>query len=154
MRRTIALSVVVALAGTFTLAAAATAQFGAFKAQLTGDEQVPPVDTAGLGNAAVMVTANGVRYSLVVNNTVDVVAAHIHCAPAGVNGPVGVTLFAGAPVTKNGVLADGPILAPDPGNGCGWVDLDALVAAMESGDTYVNVHTLANLPGEIRGQLR
>ena len=158
MRRIIALSVVVALAGIFTLATATTAQrfvrLGAFQANLTGDEQVPALDTAAVGNAVVRVTANGVTYNLVVNNAVDVVASHIHCAPAGVNGPVGVTLFAGAPVTTNGVLAQGPILAPDVGNACGWVDLDDLVAAMESGDTYVNVHTLANLPGEIRGQLR
>ncbi len=159
MRKMIALSVVVALAGIFTLATATTAQRreregGAFRAQLTGDEQVPALDTAAVGNAVVRVTPNGVRYNLVVNNAVDVVAAHIHCAPAGVNGPVGVTLFAGAPVTINGILAQGPILAPDVGNACGWVDLDDLVAAMESGDTYVNVHTLANLPGEIRGQLR
>ncbi len=159
MRRTIALSVVVALAGIFTLATATTAQrreggAGAFRAQLTGDEQVPALDTVAIGNAVVRVTSNGVAYTLVVNNAVDVVATHIHCAPAGVNGPVGVTLFAGGPVTTNGVLAQGPILAPDVNNACGWVDLDDLVAAMESGDTYVNVHTLANLAGEIRGQLR
>ncbi len=160
MRKMIALSAVVALAGIFTLATATTAQrreggaFRGFRAQLTGDEQVPALDTAAMGNAVVRVTSNGVAYTLVVNNAVNVVATHIHCAPAGVNGPIGVTLFAGGPVTTNGVLAQGPILAPDVNNACGWVDLDDLVAAMESGDTYVNVHTLANLPGEIRGQLR
>ena len=46
-----------------------------------------------------------------------------------------------------------PLADVDSGNGCGWADLADLVAAMASGDTYVNVHTLANLPGEIRGQL-
>ena len=155
MLRTIGLSVVVALAGVFTLATATNAQgFGAFRAHLTGDEQVPVLDTAAIGNAVVSVTPRGVRYTLVVNNAVDVVAAHIHCAPAGANGPVGVTLYSGSPVTINGDLARGPILAPDADNLCGWIDLDDLVVGMESGDTYVNVHTLANLPGEIRGQLR
>jgi hypothetical protein len=48
----------------------------------------------------------------------------------------------------------GPIADVNSGNACGWADLEDLVAAMGSGDTYVNVHTLANLPGEIRGQLR
>ena len=53
--------------------------------------------------------------------------------------------------------------APDPGNGCGWIDLDDVVTALESGDTYVNVHTNDGVAppdtgpgdfpgGEIRGQ--
>ena len=72
----------------------------------------------------------------------------------GVNGPVGVTLFLGSPVMVNGVLAEGPIEMPDANNGCGWLDLVDVLEAIESGDTYVNVHTLQSLPGEIRGQLR
>ena len=156
MRKTNALGVAVALVGIGALAATTNAgSFGAFQAQLTGAESVPgPVDTEAVGNAVVTVTPNGVRYTLVVNNAVAVVAAHIHCAPVGAAGPVGVTLFAGAPVTMNGVLAQGPILGPDGPNGCGWDTLDDVIAAMESGDTYVNVHTLANLAGEIRGQLQ
>jgi hypothetical protein len=157
MRKTIALGVAVALAGIGALAATTNAgSFGAFQSQLTGAESVPgPVDTAAVGNAVVTVTPNGVRYTLVVNNAVAVVAAHIHCAPVGAAGPVGVTLFAGAPVTMNGILAQGPIVGPDgPPNGCDWETLDDVIAAMESGDTYVNVHTLANLAGEIRGQLQ
>jgi hypothetical protein len=101
----------------------------------------------------VIANPNGVSYTLVVNNAESIVAAHIHCAPAGVNGPVGVTLFSGSPVTINGILAQGPILAPNAANGCGWADLDDLIAALDSGDTYVNVHTLSTLSGEIRGQL-
>jgi hypothetical protein len=157
MRKTIALGVAVALAGIGGLAATTNAgSFGAFQSQLTGAESVPgPVDTAAVGNAVVTVTPNGVRYTLVVNNAVAIVAAHIHCAPVGAAGPVGVTLFAGSPVTMNGILAQGPIVGPDgPPNGCDWETLDDVIAAMESGDTYVNVHTLANLPGEIRGQLQ
>ena len=56
-------------------------------------------------------------------------------------------------------------MAPDAGNGCGWADLDDVVAAMLSGDAYVNVHTndgvvpLNIVPegfpgGEIRGQVK
>jgi hypothetical protein len=63
----------------------------------------------------------------------------------------------------NGVLAAGTVTAPDPGNGCGWLDLDDVVTALESGDTYVNVHTNDGVEppntgpgdfpgGEIRGQ--
>jgi hypothetical protein len=47
-----------------------------------------------------------------VANIENVVAAHIHLAPAGVNGPVVAFLFSGAPSGRsNGVLAEGTITA-------------------------------------------
>ena len=103
-------------------------------------------------------------------NLVDVknlVAAHIHCAPSGENGAVGVTLF--GPATPGGRSVDitsvqGVITAPDTGNGCQWADLAAVVTALQSGNTYVNVHTddgvdpadtgPGDFPGgEVRGQI-
>jgi hypothetical protein len=73
----------------------------------------------------------------------------------------------GAPASGrvNGTLAEGTATAPDTGNGCGWADLAAVLAALESGSTYVNVHTNDGVPptntgpgdfpgGEIRGQIR
>jgi hypothetical protein len=90
-------------------------------------------------------------------NVQDVVAAHIHCAAAGANGPVGVTLFSSPPAgAVQGTLVEGVITAPNPGNGCGWPDLASVVASMRSGDTYVNVHTLPpGVPsGEVRGQVK
>ena len=92
-------------------------------------------------------------HTLVVARIANVVAAHIHCAPENANGPVGVTLFAGSPVTRSGVLSQGIILEPDAANGCVWSDVADIISEMISGDTYVNVHTLLNLAGEIRGQI-
>ena len=96
-------------------------------------------------------------------NIENVFAAHIHCAAAGLNGPVRVTLFLG-PVgggRVDGILTQGSaqvsaITCPD-GTG--------LVAAMRSGNTYVNVHTNDGVAppntgpgdfpgGEIRGQIK
>lgn len=127
-----------------------------FRTHLSGDEEVEPVDTDAQGQAVFQVDRAGdaLRFRLNVANIEDVVAAHIHCAPAGVNGPVGVTLFEGGPEDVDGTLAAGEITAPDGGNGCGWMDLGDVVDAIRSGDTYVNVHTLANTGGEIRGQIR
>jgi len=89
-----------------------------------------------------------VLHALSVGNIVDVGAAHIHCAPEGVNGPVGITLFVGVGgLVGSGNLANGPLPDPDPGNGCGWVTLDDAIAAMEAGNAYVNVHTVANPAG-------
>jgi CHRD domain len=105
-------------------------------------------------------------YRLVVANIENVFAAHIHCGVVGVSGPIGVTLFMGSPGggRTDGVLATGSVTAPDPGNGCGWADLDAVIAALESGNAYVNVHTNDGVApidtgpgdfpgGEIRGQV-
>jgi hypothetical protein len=63
------------------------------------------------------------------------------------------------------MLAQGTITAPDAGNACGWTDLAAVLAAINSGNTYVNVHTNDGVAppntgpgdfpgGEIRGQIK
>jgi hypothetical protein len=139
----------------FALALAGPAWAGAFTAHLNGAGQVPPFDTQAQGQFNIRWRADSrLSYRLIVANIANVVAAHIHCAPEGQNGPVGVTLFAGSPVSMSGTLAQGPILAPDTDNGCGWLDLADVIDALESGNTYVNVHTLQSLPGEIRGQVQ
>ena len=127
-----------------------------FVAPLDGGQENPPVDTNATGVAKFQLSKNGLSlgFKLIVANIEDVVASHIHCGVVGVDGPVGVTLFSDVPTSPNGTLAEGTITAPNAGNGCGWADLNAVVAAMESGDTYVNVHTSANPGGEIRGQIK
>lgn len=126
-----------------------------FRAHLAGEHEVPPVETNAQGQAIIRLDRmeTELRYKLIVANIEDVVAAHIHRGQAGDNGPVGVTLFSGGPTSDDGVLAQGTITAPDDGNGCGWESLDDVLAAMRAGETYVNVHTLDNPPGEIRGQV-
>ncbi|GAP63268.1 hypothetical protein ARMA_1691 [Ardenticatena maritima] len=127
-----------------------------FSANLRGANEVPPVSTDTLGRARFRLSQDetSLRYRVLVRDLVDGTAAHIHCGAPGVNGPVGATLFSGGPVSITfGVLTQGILTAPDPGNGCGWLTLADMVAAMRAGDTYVNVHTLANPGGEIRGQI-
>ena len=90
--------------------------------------------------------------------------AHIHLAPVGQNGPIVVWLY-GSPLPGpdedliqgrfDGVLAEGVITADDviaPASNPD-LDLNSLIDAIQSGNTYVNVHTLQNPPGEIRGQI-
>lgn len=139
-----------------------------FVAPLSGAEEVPARDTLARGNAIFHLREDGtvLEYKLIVANILNVAAAHIHCAPSGENGPVGVTLFVGSAGSGrfDGVIASGAITAPDPGNACGWETLDDVVAAMRSGNTYVNVHTNDGVAptntgpgdfpgGEIRGQI-
>jgi hypothetical protein len=152
MRRLVllALSLSVALAVLPSTVSAGTN----FVAPMSGDEEVPPVETQARGVAKFKLRDEGLVFKVNVANIEDVVASHIHCEAVGVNGPIGVTLFDGGPVSVNGTLAKGVITAPDEDNECGWTDLDAVVAALESGNTYVNVHTAANPGGEIRGQVK
>jgi hypothetical protein len=167
MRRTIVLVGMLAL-GLLAVAPSAVAGDN-FVATLSGDQEVPARDTQAVGVATFKLREDGtaLRFKVNVANIDNVFAAHIHCGAVGVNGPVGVTLFMGAPASGpvNGTLAEGTITAPDPGNGCGWTDLAAVLAAMSSGATYVNVHTDDGMAppntgpgdfpgGEIRGQVR
>lgn len=125
-----------------------------FQAPMSGGEEVPEVETQATGVAKFKVREAGLAFKVNVANIENVFAAHIHCGAAGTNGPVGVTLFMGEPASVNGTLAEGVITEPDPGNLCRWVDLDDVLAAVENGETYANVHTTANPGGEIRGQIK
>jgi CHRD domain len=162
--------VLVLLGGLFVggLGPTVSAQPTTFRAVLSGGDEVPARDTLARGVAIVRLDAEGTAlgFRLVVANIENVFAAHIHCGVAGVSGPVGVTLFTGAPGggRTDGVLATGSVTAPDPGNLCVWADLDDVVAALESGVAYVNVHTSDGVApadtgpgdfpgGEIRGQI-
>ena len=136
-----------------------------YVAHLSGQGENPPVDTRGQGQAKITVSSDEleVGYKLTVANTENMTQAHIHCGGPDVNGPVVVFLFGFVTggVTLNGILMEGSfdnadvIPRPDsdlcPG---GIGDLDDLLDAMENGMAYVNVHTVANPPGEIRGQLQ
>jgi hypothetical protein len=162
----ITLMVVIAILAVVGVAAA---QPKNFVAPLSGAEEVPPRVTPATGQADFVVRTNlsAFRFQLTVNNIMNVVAAHIHCGPPGVNGPIGVTLYMAAPGGGpiSGVIAQGTITAPDTGNACGWMTVADVVTAMRTGNAYVNVHTNDGVPptntgpgdfpgGEIRGQIR
>ena len=135
-----------------------------FVVQLSGAAERPtPVETNARGVAIFHLSKDGTElsYKLIVANIEDVTQAHIHCGSEDVAGPVVAFLFHLVPtgVTVNGVLAEGTITADDviaraPSPECptGVADFEELLALIRSGDAYVNVHTLANPGGEIRGQ--
>lgn len=86
----------------------------------------------------------------------QLLAARLHCAPEGANGPVAVTLFEATgggvvtPTGVNGALTEGSIEEND----CGVASIADLVDLLKSGDAYVQVATNAHPEGEIRGQIR
>jgi hypothetical protein len=130
-----------------------------FKADLTGAEEVPPIETDTTGKAKFKVNKDftEIDFKLEIKNAfgiLGVAGAHIHCAPAGENGPV-VAFLAGVlpgglagKVKINATLSEGNII----NDKCG-ATIAELVESMEDGDTYVNVHSPTNPSGEIRGQI-
>ena len=138
--------------------------------QLTGDEEVPPVQTGASGVFTLTVTippgssTTGASelppgltaaYKLEVTDIADATAAHIHLGVAGENGDVIYPLFTGpeksGPFT--GVLAEGTIDEAILTGPFAGKTLNDVVTAVLTAQTYVNVHTVANKGGEIRGQI-
>jgi hypothetical protein len=68
-------------------------------ANLSGKQEVSARDTQAVGVATFKLRADGTQLQFKINvaNLDNAGAAHIHCAAVGVNCPVGVTLFGGAP---------------------------------------------------------
>ncbi len=133
-----------------------------FRTHLTGDEEVPAVETQAQGQAIFKLSADGesLDYKLIVANIENVLMAHIHLAPAGQNGGVVVWLYPedGPPAElipgrTDGVLAEGTITAQDLVGALDGATLEDLLEAMRAGNTYVNVHTTQNPGGEVRGQI-
>ena len=125
-------------------------------AVLNGAQEVPPTISAATGTATVTIDAARTTINVTMTTqgfTTPVTASHIHFGPAGANGGVLFSLFAApgvfpATLTKNLTSAD---FAPDAVNGI--ITFADAVNAILNGNTYINVHTQANLGGEIRGQL-
>lgn len=132
-----------------------------FRTHLKGDNEVPSVDTKAQGQVIFKVSKDGssIEYKLIVANIDNVFMAHIHNAPAGENGGVVAWLYPGSPPPQliegstQGVLAEGVITADDLTGALEGQPLSALIEEMRNGNTYVNVHTTENRPGEIRGQI-
>ena len=141
-----------------------------FVAPLNGGEEVPARDTNAHGVAKFQLSADGTELSwiLIASNIGNVVASHIHVGPAGANGPVVLFLYGSVPAgggRHDGVLSTGTATAANLVGPLAGQPLSALIAEMEAGNTYVNVHTNdgvgetntgpGDFPGgEIRGQIR
>lgn len=131
------------------------------RTHLSGHEEVPVRDTDGQGQATFQVSSDGmaISYKLIVANIENVTQAHIHLAPAGMNGGVVAWLYPAAPPSQlipgrtQGILGEGEITAASLVGSLSGQPLSALLDAMRNGGAYVNVHTSQFPPGEIRGQI-
>ena len=126
-----------------------------FSAELTGGDEVPPVDTNATGIANFQNNVQTVNYQLSVNDLANVTQAHIHRGEEGENGKIVVTLYNSTMPTgpKSGLLSQGNITAANLQGPLAGHPLTDLISIMENGTAYANVHTKDFPMGEIRGQI-
>lgn len=128
---------------------------------LTGEQQVPPVDSDGQGVALFRPNADGkLEYGLLAFGLeAPVTKAHIHAGESDESGPHVVNLIDGSATDEqslfgNGVVARGTVSDDDLVGPYEDSSLDDLVSEMSTGGTYVNVHSEAHPDGEVRDQVR
>lgn len=130
-------SALLTIAGALAVSAATAADV---KVTLSGDHEVPAVTTAAKGEGVITIADDKSVSGSVKTTGVEGIAAHIHLAESGKNGPPVITL------TKS---ADNVWSTP-----AGAKLSDEQYAAFKAGHLYVNVHSAQNKGGEIRGQLK
>ncbi|MEM1057404.1 MAG: CHRD domain-containing protein [Bacteroidota bacterium] len=121
-----------------------------FRADLTGAQEVPPVTTTASGLATAVLDGS----TLILRGSFEglesdynpSIGSHLHLAPAGQNGPVVFVLDPALTEDRRGGTWFGPEnrfanITPDQAQ------------ALRDGTLYVNVHTIDNPSGELRGQL-
>jgi hypothetical protein len=147
-----------ALALPGTMAGASVSEPRDFRADMTGNEEVPPVKTEGSGEFTLQISEDGmsITYQLSVEDlTSNILQAHIHLGQRGANGPVVAFLFDARPngvpgdsLEVEGVITAAKLVGPLQGH-----KLSDLIAAIRNGNAYANVHTKINQGGEVRGQI-
>jgi CHRD domain len=138
-----------------------------FELNLSGAAEVPPVSPAGTGSATVVLEAQTLQISATFSGlTSNTTAAHIHCcAPLGTNVmvatllpaftdfPLGVTSGTYPPhvFDLNMASSYNPAFITAHG-GLAQAEAD-FIAGILGGQSYLNIHTVNNMGGEIRAQL-
>jgi hypothetical protein len=143
------------VAAVFLQSAYGQAQRQQFTAKMTGTQEVPPKDTKTTGTATFVPTPDQMTLAYRVDsNTNYNTRANIHKGKAGENGPIVITFFTSptpggiVPFTAHGNLRANELEGPLAGK-----QITDLIKMIKDGDAYVNVHTVQNPNGEIRGQI-
>ena len=144
---------------------------GIYSASLSGDAEIPSVNTPASGKATLELNAQAAAlggaaaaasssdqmfYEINLQNIDEITAAHIHMGENDENGPVIVTLFdPDTPTSEiNGELVSATITPQNLEGPLEGRQISDLVDLFDTGAAYVNVHTQTNPDGEIRGTIQ
>ena len=154
--------VVAVLIANLIAAPAANSQTEHFSASLFGDNEVPPINTAGTADFQ-MTIGSTITFSLTFSGlSSNLIFSHLHFAPTKVAGGVMIFLCGGGgqpacPAATHGTIT-GTITAANvtgPTNqGIAPGDLNSALEAVRDGVSYANMHTTMFPACEIRGQVR
>ncbi|HMH03940.1 MAG TPA: CHRD domain-containing protein [Candidatus Udaeobacter sp.] len=134
-----------------------------FSARLSGAEEVPPINTAGIADFEMTNQQGTITFSLTFSDLSSPLSvAHLHFAPGKVAGGVMIFLCGGGgqpacPATIEGTITGTITAANVTGptvQGVNAGDLDSALEAVRDGLSYANMHTANFGGGEIRGQVR
>ncbi|NNE26234.1 MAG: CHRD domain-containing protein, partial [Saprospiraceae bacterium] len=108
---------------------------------LAGDNEVPAINTNATGYVSAALSSSG--NELIINAqfenlSSDIIGAHLHMGALGING---------------GVVADLSGLVTAGASIKATIDPTGITEAMLNGEIYLNIHTVLNPMGELRGQL-
>jgi len=133
------LAIVALIAGTLA-GGTGFATAGEIKVNLSGDQEVPPVQTSASGSGTITVEDDRSVKGKITTSDLKGTGAHIHEGAVGKNGPDIITLKKSSD-NEWSVPGDAKLT-------------DAQYDAYKAGNLYINVHSDANKSGEIRGQLK
>jgi hypothetical protein len=149
-----------------------------FTATLSGKEVVPPVETGGTGMTNFEVSDNSISYQINVLNAGKITSVEIHKGAAGTNGEAIAIVFKpknssgnllgnlpkigdlpkfsdissktqkSSTFSASGNINESSLTGPMKGK-----TISDLTSALQSGESYVVVHTEDHQKGELRGQI-
>ncbi len=149
---------------TLTLGIRSTSAATVYTTNLSGANEVPAVASTATGTSVVTLSGDSLSVFETFSGLVGgpAVAAHIHCCgPIGINEAVALP-FTGFPSTTSGTYSmtfdltssavyTAAFITASGGTAAGAES--ALIASLNSGQAYANIHNATNPAGEIRGQL-
>ena len=140
------------------------------RATLLGSNEVPPISTTARGTARLTINEDSIDYRVTYSGlSADATQSHVHFAPTNVNGGIMFFFCTNAPTPPPGVpvpqpcplregTLTGTITAADvtgpTAQGITAGEFAEVLRAIQSGQSYANVHSSTFGAGEIRGQLR
>ena len=125
--------------------------------ELSGENEVPPTNSSSTGLAEFTIIGTGyIQYNVTASNIQNVTAGNLQGGLEGENGPIIVTLFS-YDTPMNQVSESGTMTAGNSsfqgGTTTSQQQLTDFMNAMRTGQIYVNINTVQNPDGEIRGQI-
>jgi hypothetical protein len=168
-RRTAVLVLVAGALGVLAVSSYATADSGKTNLDartMIGYLEVPAISTGATGSFEARIDGNELHYRLSYSGLEAAVAqAHIHFGQRSVNGGISIWLCgtaaalgpAGTPTcpasgTVTRTVGPADVVGP-AGQGIAAGQFDEIVAAMQAGRAYANVHSSMFPGGEIRSQI-